>query len=264
LQGSRVREHRLAALHALTSLWIWEGKETASFDELMAAVRDDEELIAYLRQKSTPSESDLKLEERQREDRQRKLETEVRRQQGIEQWAFWKEQLLANPEEAFSAEELLTTTSNLHRWLELKHSRTGRRTIWNEDSLRSALGPDIAARSVKAFCTIWREYPPTPRSLRLADEQGRTLRVWTDEGLAGVAAEASTPGWAARLSLEEARIAAAYATIEINEFPWWLRDLAAAHPTIVDEVIGGELTAELTKDEGHSYLPTLQNLTHRT
>jgi hypothetical protein len=262
LENSQIREHRLAAIHALISLWTWEGKKASSFDELVEAVGNDEELIAILRQRSTPSEPDPKLEEWQREDRQQKLEREERERQRIEGWTRWKEQLIANPGVAFSTENLWTTIRHLHRWLEMSQGSTSRYTLWDEDALRAAFGSDIAASSVKAFCAIWREYPPTPRSHRPADEQDSILRVWTHEGLAGLAAEASKHGWAARLSPEEARIAAAYATIEINEFPGWVRDLAAAHPAIVDEVIGGELTAELVKDEGCFYLRTLQNLTH--
>lgn len=262
LKDSQVRKHRLAALHALISLWAWEGKEASSFNGMVEAVGDDEELIAILRQRSTPSESDLRLEEWQREEREQKLEREKRKQQQMEQWTHWKNQLLANPGAAFSTENLRTTIHNIRQWLEMKQGGAGRYTLWDEDALRAAFGSDIAASSVKAFCAIWREYPPTPRSHRPADEQERILRVWTHEGLAGLAAEASRHGWAACLSPEEARIAAAYATIEINELPGWVRDLATAHPAIVDEVIGGELTAELAKDEGHSYLPILQNLTH--
>ncbi|HEX4966376.1 MAG TPA: hypothetical protein VF173_36545 [Thermoanaerobaculia bacterium] len=261
LQDSQVREDRLAALHALISLWIWEGKKASSFDEVMDAVRDDEGLIAILRQRSTPSESDLKLEEWQREERQRKLEREERERQRIENWIRWKQEFLADPDAAFSTENQWTTINHIYMWLERRQRRANRYTVWDEAALRSVLGPDIAARSAKSFCAIWRQYPPTPRSHRPADEQDSTLRVWTHEGLAGLAAESSTPDWAARLSSEEARIAAAYATIGINEFPGWVKDLAVPHPAIVDEVIGGELTAELTKDEGHSYLPTLQYLT---
>ncbi len=261
LQGSPVREDRLAALHALISLWTWEGREASSFNELEDAVRDEEELIAILRQRRTQSEPDLKIEEWQRKDRQRKLEHEERERQRDENWIRWKQEFIADPDAAFSTENQWATINRIYLWLERRQRRTNRYTVWDEAALRSVLGPDIAARSAKSFCAIWRQYPPTPRSHRLADEQDRTLRVWTHEGLTGLAAESSTPGWATRLSPEEARIAAAYATMEINELPGWVKDLAVAHPTIVDEVIGGELTAELTKDEGHSYLPTLQNLT---
>jgi hypothetical protein len=262
LADSQVREHRQAALHALISLWAWQGKDASLFNELAKAVDNNEELSAILRQRSTPSDSDLKHKEWQQRDQQQKLEQQEQERQRNEQWTRWREELLANPEAAFSVEGVQTTVHNLHQWLAMRHRSTSRYTLWDENALQAEFGADIAARAVKAFSAIWREYPPTPRSQRAADDQDRTLRVWKHEGLAGLAAEASQHGWATRLNPEEARIAAAYATIEINEFPGWAKDLAAAHPTIVDEVIGGELTAELTKDEGHSYLPTLQNLTN--
>lgn len=80
------------------------------------------------------------------------------------------------------------------------------------------------------------------------------------EGLTGLAAEAQSPGWATRLTQGEARTAAAYATIELNGFPAWLDDLAAAHPSIVDAVVGDGLDAELALGQEHSR--TLQYLSY--
>ena len=54
-------------------------------------------------------------------------------------------------------------------------------------------------------------------SARPAEERNSIPWVWL-YGLCGLSAEASVPGWAARVTPDEARIAAAYATIELNGF----------------------------------------------
>ena len=53
------------------------------------------------------------------------------------------------------------------------------------------------------------------------------------------------PGWAGRLTPDEARLAALYSMIELNGFASFLPDLAEAHPDDVEDVIGEELSAEL-------------------
>ena len=98
-------------------------------------------------------------------------------------------------------------------------------------------------------------------SARPIDEK-RTIRCDWIHGLTGVSAEASTPGWTASLSPSEARTTAAYATIEMNGFAPFITDLVKSHPTEVEQVIGGEVSAELGMGSDHSHLPTLQNLAH--
>ena len=83
-------------------------------------------------------------------------------------------------------------------------------------------------------------------------------------GLCGVYAESETPGWSSRLSPEEARVAAAYADVEINGFPRWLEELAQTHPTEVDAVLGEELTAQLAMVGEIEHISLLQDISHAT
>jgi hypothetical protein len=73
-----------------------------------------------------------------------------------------------------------------------------------------------------------------------------------------------SPGWAHRLSEDEARVAAAYATIELNGLPEWLASLVEAHADAIVEVIGGELDAQLNLTSQEKHLPILQDLAHAT
>jgi hypothetical protein len=49
---------------------------------------------------------------------------------------------------------------------------------------------------------------------------------------------------------------------ELNGFPSWVDDLTAAHPAIVESVIGAELTAEIRLAVEHQHLSTLQDLAY--
>lgn len=76
-------------------------------------------------------------------------------------------------------------------------------------------------------------------------------------GLAALYAEAEDPSWANRLTLEEAKLAARYAPIELNGLPNWIESLADVHPNAVDAILGNELSWDLKRDpadHGHSML----------
>ena len=132
---------------------------------------------------------------------------------------------------------------------------------WDNIALTQAFGPDTAERAENALMAFWRAAPPVLWSAK--PPEARNVVRWDSVlGLIGVSREASTPDWTASLSSDEARTAAAYATIELNSFAPFIADLAKSHPDEVDEVIGGEVIAELGVGGKHDHLPTLQNLTH--
>jgi len=130
--------------------------------------------------------------------------------------------------------------------------------------------PAVASSSVialrvrlrSAMKSIWRNDRPTLRTERPENEKGTFLIRW-QLGLAAVAAEAEDPNWARRLSVGEAELAARYAPIELNGFPFWLESLAAVHPTVVEIVLGPELSYELDEiATANSYSMFLQNVSH--
>lgn len=122
-------------------------------------------------------------------------------------------------------------------------------------------GQNIADKAEAAVKELWRVNPPVLWSQRPPGERDQTLWVWI-YGLCGLTAESAADGWASCLTPDQARIAAAYAAVEINGFPAWLNDLAAAHPSEVSAVLGGEIAAELALGAGSPFLSTLQHLTH--
>ena len=184
-----------------------------------------------------------------------------REAQRLENWKRWRDELLADPDDAFSAGKQQATVASLYLWLSATEQIQDRFSRWNKDALTQAFGRDIADRAEKAFRALWRAAPPVLWSTRPINERGSIRDDWT-HGRTGVSAEAATPGWAVSLSPHEVRMATAYATIEMNGFAPFITDLAMSHPVEVVEVIGGEVSAELGMGGDHDHLPTLQNLTH--
>ena len=184
-----------------------------------------------------------------------------RETQRLEKWREWRDQLLADRDDAFSAGKQRATVSNLYSWLSANEQSRNRFNRWDKDALVQAFGPDIADRAEEAFQTLWRDAPPVLWSARSTDEKGSIRSDWA-HGLTGVSAEAATPGWTASLSPREARTAAAYSTIEMNGFAPFIIDLTKSHPTEVEEVIGGEVSAELPTGGHHGHLPALENVAY--
>ena len=257
IQESSDPERRLIALKAMLSQGVLRQGDT--FEELRAAVRNDVTLVEVLREGTQPTEPDETIERWKREERQQRSVNEARERQRLEGWLDWKKELLGDPAAAFSGEALPGTRRNLFNWLEIKRGDGMHYSVWDEDALCEVFGSEVAALAANAFRATWRAHPPPLRSQQSVEERNKILWVWA-EGLTGLAAEARNPGWANCLTRVEARVAARYATIELNGFPSWLPDLLAAHPAEVDGVIGSELSIELAAEHDDSYAPTLQKL----
>ena len=254
-------ERRAVTLHALIQVWRQRGRDEAELVTLRAALNGDAMLNRLLTELTAPPTRDERTERMEREAQCRRNAQARHEEQRLENWRQWRIDLLANPDDAFSAENQETTVSNLYSWLEASQQGRNRFNIWDQNALVRAFGPDIANRAEQVFQAWWRIHPSTLWSVQPAAGRGQIPHTWI-YGLLGVSSEASTPGWTVSLSSEEARIAVAYATVEINELAPFITDLARSHPTEVNEVIGCELSAELRVGADHDHLPVLNNLSH--
>jgi hypothetical protein len=173
-------------------------------------------------------------------------------------WVAWRRALLADPAAAFAARMRGRTLARLHQWLSVNRAsqmmyRIDVVSVWDEDELKRAFGPDIAQRAAEAFRKLWRACKPALWSVRPAAQRKRIPAIWL-RGLCGLASEASAPGWARKLRPLEIRAAVAYATLE-RQFPSWFFDLLTAHPGEVALICGEELVAELAMGDKHALLP---------
>ena len=109
---------------------------------------------------------------------------------------------------------------------------------------------------------IWREDHPSLPSERPEDERNTYLVRW-QLGLAGLYAEAENPSWATTLTEEEAKLAARYALIELNELPLWMGGLVDAYPEAVEAILGNELSWELKREpRAHGRSMLLQEINY--
>ena len=261
LADERRPERHEVALHAWIDGWYQRGQVATELDAIRATLKEDALLVRILEQRTAPPEPDARFEKMERDRKRRKRAQDRREAQRLEKWREWRDELLGDPDDAFSAGKLRATASNLYSWLSSTEHSQNRLDRWNKDALTQAFGRDIADRGEQAFRALWRSTSPVLWSARPIAEKGSIPYDWI-HGLTGVSAEAATPGWTVSLSPREARTAAAYATIEMNGFAPFIIDLAKSHPTEVEEVIGGEVSAELRMGGAHGHLPALQNLAY--
>jgi hypothetical protein len=221
----------------------------------------DAELEAIFAKRTAPRERNEDAERMERTAQRRQCVQNARETKRLEDWKKWREELLANPETAFSSEKRDTTFADIYIWLRAWSKRTNRYDVWDKAALTQVFGADVAARAERAFRAYWRTASPALWATRPAQERHITPNSWL-YGLCGVSAEASSPGWAAALSLGDAETAIAFATIEINGFAPFITDLVASHPTEVEAVIGDETIAELALGADNGHLPAPQDLTY--
>ena len=261
LADERRPERRAVALHAWIDGWYRRGQGAAEVDAIRANLKGCKLLDRILDKSTVPPEPNEEIEKAEREHECWERDQACREAQRLENWKKWRGELLADPDDAFSEGKRQGTVSTLYQWLEATEQVRDRCNQWDKEALTQAFGQDIADRAETAFRALWRATPPVLWSARPIDEKGSIRYDWI-HGLTGVSAEASNPGWTASLSSSEARTAAAYATIEMNGFAPFITDLVKSHPTEVEEVIGGEVSAELCMGGDHSHLRTLQNLAY--
>ena len=248
-------QRRAVALHALLYLWYWHGCNASELDAIRARLKADPDLVRIFDDRTataTPKES---IEEREHRDRMH--EREIAEKERLEGWKGWRARVLADPDEAFSKRKLYSTLCRLHSWLTEEDERRNRYDVWNRDALAQAFGPEIADRAEEALRGFWRDRKPVLRSAQSTKERGTVPPVDRRLGLMGVSAESAEEDWAASLSPDEARTAAAYATIEMNGLAPFIADLVKSHPHEVEEVVGGEVSAALRAGGDCEHLPVL-------
>ena len=261
LADERHLERYAVALHAWIDGWYQRGRVATELHAIRANLKEDSLLVRILEQRTAPPEPDERFEQMERDHERWKRDQAHRETQRLEKWREWRDELLADRDDAFSAGKQRATVSNLYSWLSANEQSRNRFNRWDKDALVQAFGPDIADHAEEAFQSLWRDAPPVLWSARSTDEKGSIRPDWA-HGLTGVSAEAATPGWTTSLSSREARTAAAYATIEMNGFAPFIIDLAKSHHTEVEEVIGGEVSAELRMGGDHGHLPALENVAY--
>lgn len=176
-------------------------------------------------------------------DQKRKQQEERREAKNRASWVLLYRQVANEPEKAFAPDQAEHTAWALWEAMRMSDHQHGS-SSWTRDFIEKYFGKQAADQLRTAMCGTWRKERPTLRSERPASEENQFPMVW-DMGLASIAAEAEDVNWAAKLSADEAKLAARYAPIELNDFPPWLESLAKCHPESVESVLWPELASDL-------------------
>lgn len=254
-------KRRAVLLRMIVFLAPAEGAES-SLDPVRAAIADSpmltNELAAQLKARvPTPELLQMLDQQRKREERHR-----LKQANDKNDWtAFWTE-LAQRPALALAPGRVNATIWNLWQVLR-KKSRGTNEGRWDRAFLEQCFSANVADALRRSLMTYWRGMKPTLREERPAAEKNTYLVVWSI-GLMGLYAEAEDPRWTKTLSESDVELAVRYALLELNGLPDWLATLADAYGSVVERVLGGELTDELKTPGGdarwHSML--LQNLRH--
>ena len=261
LGNANAPERRPIALHAILDIWQTRNRPDGDLEAIRAAIRGDPKLASILRARTSPSPDDPNLAEKQARHQARKAERRESEDRRIAKWKEWRRQLLDDPEAGFADEHLTLTLPNIKLWLRVASSSSNRHDVWDRPALIKAFNVEVADRFAKALRQHWRKTSPILWSQRPPEARDRVPHDWL-WGLVGVSSESGTLGWVKRLSREEARRAATYATIEINGLASFLEDLLIAYPGPVVETIGSEVAAQLAVAHQHPHPPMLQQLAY--
>lgn len=246
---SRPVDCRAVLLHLAVHLApIVEGKLSCA-KAIRRAVADSAELTAQLEDALTaatrPNPAYAKmLKEQEKRKKKNQRENARQRKQWLEVWR----RLAKTPAAALAPERRDNTIWNICLALRNKPKNQGE-TRWDRAFLQRHFGQPATDDLRQALMLYWRGRRPTIRRERKAGEKNTYLLVWTN-ALMGLYAEAEDSSWAAKLSSDEAELAARYALLELNGLPSWLVELAAAHPAVVERVIGEEIEEELSESAG--------------
>jgi hypothetical protein len=125
--------------------------------------------------------------------------------------------------------------------------------------LERVAGAEVAQAVRDGLIAHWKNSAPLLRSQKEAKDWNSVR--WIDlMGIAGVSLEAvNQEEWAHHLPAEQAKVAAGYATLELNGYPHWLADLIASRPAEVRTVLVGEIFDEISRPDV-SHFGTLGNV----
>jgi hypothetical protein len=233
----------------------------ALLNELRAHVVDTPELTEIVDKRLEAQSDDPKYRQWAKRNAAHKRKRARDQAKAHASWvAFWEE-IVRDPGSVFAADRADNTTRNLWQAME-RSGRESRASGWDRQLIERQFGKIVADRLRQTMMAGWRKDRPTLTSERPEGERNYVLIRW-QLGLAGITAEAEDQQWAEKLMEKEVALACRYAPVHLNGFPAWLESLAIKHPSVVDQVLGAELSLSLQRvAQGHGYSMTLQDVSY--
>ena len=230
-------------------------------DGLKHCVADEPDFLERLEEWTAAISNRNIHEEWEQRQALQEQEEETKKQKDREKLIMFWEKIINKPEEAFSSEQSSDTASTL--WRSMKHDGDNSRSSgWSRQFIEKHFNKETADRLRLVLMNFWREDHPTFPSERPENERNRYLIRW-QLGLAAIYAEAENPDWAKMINEDDARLSVRYALIELNGLPKWLEALADAHPDVVEQSLGSELSWELNQPPGiQNHSDVLQRISY--
>lgn len=236
-------QRQTVALHGLFGLWQRNGAHETELLEIETKLGANGLLHAIFKERAANHKINFERECIQHERDAAQLQQRSRaEEESLSDWRKWREELLLDPDTAFTCENQLATLNSLNTWLTLRDAKHNRLYSWNRSAISAAFNQDIAERVDSALKNYWRNNPASPLSI------------------CGLSLEALTPNWAEKLSKEEARIAIDNWDVELNGFAPYLADITRSHPDIVQEIIGSKINIAFNNCNKNNHIHTLQKL----
>ena len=223
--------------------------------ELKEQVSDQSNLIARIEQRLKPR----KIEAWEVKEAKRKKQQERKAAKNKASWILFQREIIDDPEKVFASERSWNTAWDLWRVMR-QLGDDARASGWDRGFIEAQFGKATADKLRFALMRIWRDQTPTLPSERPESERHSYPIKW-QMGLASIYAEAENPVWVNELSLEEAKLAARYANLELNSLPVWVEQLVEKHPFAMDEILGQELSWDLEQySSNHAISFLLQSI----
>jgi hypothetical protein len=252
---------RRLAIHAALEIWRDAGSPSALLQRIEATARDDsvmQEALQLWMTPRIPSAEEAATEKEIEALTRRSRRERAKREQS---WIKLAKNLRADPGQLrqlrpVSAEGVDSRLFGLWQLLQSAVSENSRYSIDSVSPLEPMIGREAASAVRDGLIGLWRAWEPRLKSAREPDKRNQISSI-DCMGIAGITLEAKDRAdWAERLNFDEARRAAAYATLEINGFPPWISVLASAKPQEVLEVFMVEIATEIDNPE-----PSLRSVT---
>lgn len=251
--GDVLFEDRALLIEAAISLSL----ESSDLLYLKKLVNDQPVLVAKIDQSLKPR----KIEAWEVKLAKQKKQQERKAAKAKASWILFQREIADGHEKVFTSERSWNSAWDL--WRVMRQSRVdGKASGWERGFIEEQFGKIVADKLRLTLMEIWRDQRPTPTlpSERPEKERSTYLVKW-QMGLAAIYAEAEDSDWAAELNLEEAKLTARYANLELNALPFWVEQLVEKHPLAVDTILGEELTWELEQySSNHSNSMLLQSI----
>jgi hypothetical protein len=246
------------AINAALSVWKQDGENPETLARIkavatsgIAATMVDEWFTPRL-----PSAEMLRYE---REHQAHLKASAVKQAAADASWIDFAERLRANPgqlRDLIPPSDKGADSRIYHLWKLLGGSgdNHSRYAIENLSPLVPMFGEAVVSELRDAFIRYWRHLAPRLLEER-QDRESNSISTVDLIGVTGVTQEAhANAEWAKKLTYEEAKLATALATMELNRLPKWLDDIALSHPEAVAEILWRVPSSDLRTDvPGYRY-----------